>query len=81
MLTWPLFREQFYNDKLVDIIGCGVGVSAEVWHISFNIKDTIIMKDNLEASLKMLMNSTRESKKTRGGAKDIEAKSKRVVEK
>ncbi|CAN4115126.1 unnamed protein product [Withania somnifera] len=81
MLTWPLFAEQFYKEKLVEILGCGVGVGAEVWHILFDVKDTIVKKENMEASLKILMNMSRESEKIRNIAKDIEAMIKRAVEK
>ncbi|KAM3337953.1 nuatigenin 3-beta-glucosyltransferase-like [Capsicum galapagoense] len=81
MLTWPLFAEQFYNEKLVEILGCGVGVGAEVWHISFDIKDTIVKKEKIEESLKMLMNTSRESEKIRSTAKDVEAMIKRAIEK
>ncbi|KAJ8539520.1 hypothetical protein K7X08_013772 [Anisodus acutangulus] len=81
MLTWPLFAEQFYNEKLVEVLGCGVGVGAEVWHISFDIKDTIVKKEKIEASMKMLMNTSGESEKIRSRAKDVEAMIKRAVEK
>ncbi|CAN4095365.1 unnamed protein product [Withania somnifera] len=81
MLTWPLFAEQFYNEKLVEVLGCGVAVGAEVWHTSFDITDTIVKKEKIEASLKMLMNTSRESEKIRSRAKDVEAMIKRAVEK
>ncbi|XP_055821444.1 nuatigenin 3-beta-glucosyltransferase-like [Solanum dulcamara] len=81
MLTWPLFAEQFYNEKLVEVLGCGVGVGAEVWHNSFDIKDTIVNKEKIEASLKMLMNISRVSEKIRSRAIDVEAMIKRAVEK
>ncbi|XP_060171355.1 nuatigenin 3-beta-glucosyltransferase-like [Lycium barbarum] len=79
MLTWPLFAEQFYNEKLVEVLGCGIGVGAEVWHVTFDIKDTIVKKDKIEASVKMLMNSSKESEKIRSRAKDVEAMVKRAV--
>ncbi|XP_059286232.1 nuatigenin 3-beta-glucosyltransferase-like [Lycium ferocissimum] len=81
MLTWPLFAEQFYNEKLVEVLGCGVGVGAKVWHNSFDITDTIIKKEKIEASLNMLMNTSKESEKMRSRAKDVEAMIKRAVEK
>ncbi|MCE3217003.1 hypothetical protein HAX54_009998 [Datura stramonium] len=30
LLTWPVFAEQFYNEKLVEVTGLGVKVGAEV---------------------------------------------------
>nr|UHH90518.1 UDP-glycosyltransferase [Nicotiana benthamiana] len=80
MLTWPLFAEQFYNEKLVELLGCGIRVGAEVWHISFGIKDTIVKKEKIEESMKMLMSTSIESEKIRSRAKDIEAMVKRAVE-
>ncbi|CAN4115124.1 unnamed protein product [Withania somnifera] len=70
MLTWPLFAEQFYNEKLVEVLGCGVAVGAEVWH-----------KEKTETSVKMLMNASRDGEKIRSRAKDIKAMVKRAVEK
>ncbi|KAF3642673.1 hypothetical protein FXO38_20988 [Capsicum annuum] len=64
-------KEQFYNEKLVEILGCGVGVGAEVWHISFDVKDTIVKKEKIEANLKMLMNTSRESEEIGSRAKDV----------
>ncbi|XP_004252755.1 nuatigenin 3-beta-glucosyltransferase isoform X1 [Solanum lycopersicum] len=81
MLTWPLFAEQFYNEKLVEVLGCGVKVGAEVWHSTFDIKNTIVNKEMIEASLKMLMNTSTGSTKIRSRAKDVEAMIKRAVEK
>ncbi|MCE3216447.1 hypothetical protein HAX54_006585 [Datura stramonium] len=81
MLTWPLFAEQFYNEKLVEVLGCGVGVGAEVCHSTFDITDTIVKKENIEASVKMLMNASKKSETTRSRAKDVEATIKRAVEK
>ncbi|XP_016549859.2 nuatigenin 3-beta-glucosyltransferase [Capsicum annuum] len=80
MLTWPLFAEQFYNEKLVEVLGCGVAVGAEVWHSTFDITDTIVKKEKIEASVKMLMSNSMESEKIRSRAKDIEAMVKRAVE-
>lgn len=80
MLTWPLFAEQFYNEKLVEVLGCGVSVGAEVWHISFDITDTIVKKEKIEASVKMLMNASMESENIRNRAKDVEAIINRAVE-
>ncbi|CAN4115123.1 unnamed protein product [Withania somnifera] len=82
MLTWPLFAEQFYNEKLVEVLGCGVGVGAEVGVPHFiDIKDTIVEKEKIEASLKMLMNTSSENEKIRSRAKDVEAIIKRAIEK
>ncbi|KAF3655572.1 putative low-temperature-induced cysteine proteinase-like [Capsicum annuum] len=80
LLTWPLFAEQFYNEKLVEVLGCGVGVGAEVCHSTFDITDTIVKKEKIEASVKMLMSNSMESEKIRSRAKDIEAMVKRAVE-
>ncbi|XP_049398428.1 nuatigenin 3-beta-glucosyltransferase-like isoform X7 [Solanum stenotomum] len=81
MLTWPLFAEQFYNEKLVEVLGCGVRVGAEVCHSTFDITDTIVNKEKIEASVKILMNTSKESEKIRSRAKDVETMIKRAVEK
>ncbi|XP_006342640.1 UDP-glucose flavonoid 3-O-glucosyltransferase 7-like [Solanum tuberosum] len=81
MLTWPLFAEQFYNEKLVEVLGCGVRIGAEVWHSTFDIKDTIVNKEKIEVSLKTLMNTSGESEMIKSRAKDVEAMINRAVEK
>ncbi|KAJ8561367.1 hypothetical protein K7X08_027557 [Anisodus acutangulus] len=81
MLTWPLFTQQFYSEKLAEVLGCGLGIGAEVWHISFDIKDTVVKTEKLEASMKMLMNTSGESEKIKSRTKDVEAMIKRAVEK
>ncbi|KAF3685549.1 putative low-temperature-induced cysteine proteinase-like [Capsicum annuum] len=70
-VVYICFGKQFYNEKLVEILGCGVGVGAEVWHISFDVKDTIVKKEKIEANLKMLMNTSRESEEIGSRAKDV----------
>ncbi|KAF3655574.1 putative soyasapogenol B glucuronide galactosyltransferase-like isoform 3 [Capsicum annuum] len=59
----------------------GVSDGAEVWHISFDVKDTIVKKEKIEASLKMLMNTSTESEEIRSRAKDVKAMIDRAVEK
>ncbi|MCD7470806.1 hypothetical protein HAX54_010956 [Datura stramonium] len=81
MLTWPLFAKQFYNEKLVEVLGCGVGVGVEVCHSTFDITDTIVKNENIEASVKILMNASRKSEKTKSRAKDVEVMIKRSMEK
>ncbi|CAN4095369.1 unnamed protein product [Withania somnifera] len=81
MLTWPLFAEQFYNEKLVEVLGCGVGVGAEVCHSTFDVTDTLVKKEKIEVSVEMLMRASKESEKIRSRAKDIETMIKRAAEK
>ncbi|XP_071927865.1 nuatigenin 3-beta-glucosyltransferase-like [Coffea arabica] len=34
LITWPLFAEQFYNEKLVQVLKVGVSVGADHWKFS-----------------------------------------------
>ncbi|KAM3289598.1 hypothetical protein P3S67_017886 [Capsicum chacoense] len=51
-----------------------------MWHISFDVKDTIVKKEKIVVSLKVLMNTSRESEEI-SRAKDVKAMIHRAVEK
>ncbi|XP_074275550.1 scopoletin glucosyltransferase-like [Silene latifolia] len=55
MVTWPVFAEQFYNEKLVtEILKTGVPVGAKRWSRVPSIED-LINQDAIEKALKEIM--------------------------
>lgn len=57
MINWPLFAEQFYNEKLItQILEIGVAVRNEVWNSEFfNIKSPVLEKEKIEVALKCVL--------------------------
>ncbi|KAI7752225.1 hypothetical protein M8C21_023146 [Ambrosia artemisiifolia] len=41
LITWSLYADHFYNEKLVELFGIGVGVGADVWNPSFVITSPV----------------------------------------
>ncbi|XP_074287203.1 UDP-glucose flavonoid 3-O-glucosyltransferase 7-like [Silene latifolia] len=54
MVTWPVFAEQFYNEKLVtDILKIGVQVGSKKWNVM--TEGTFLKSEEIEAALKRIM--------------------------
>ncbi|XP_074277106.1 scopoletin glucosyltransferase-like [Silene latifolia] len=52
MVTWPIFAEQFYNEKLVThILKTGVSVGVKKWSISPSVED-LISREAIETTLR-----------------------------
>ncbi|XP_015971503.1 soyasapogenol B glucuronide galactosyltransferase-like [Arachis duranensis] len=81
MITWPMFAEQFYNEKfLVQVLKIGVSVGAKVnkfWSIVG--EDGIVGREELVKAVKTLMGSE-ESREMRKRAKKLGDAAKRTIE-
>ncbi|KAJ9175275.1 hypothetical protein P3X46_013846 [Hevea brasiliensis] len=54
MITWPLYAEQFDNEKLItDLLKIGVAVGAQEW--SRHEKKILVKKEDIEKSMSRLM--------------------------
>ncbi|PKU80028.1 UDP-glycosyltransferase 73B4 [Dendrobium catenatum] len=72
MVTWPLYAEQFYNEKLlVEVLQIGVGVGSRP------IVEAIIV----EAAVRNLMGGGEVEDERRRRAKELGAKARRAIEK
>ncbi|PSS02691.1 Scopoletin glucosyltransferase [Actinidia chinensis var. chinensis] len=81
MIAWPLFAEQFYNEKLVtDILRVGVGVGAQEWCRWPEDSKIYVKKEDIENAVAQLMDGE-EAEEIRGRAKVIGAMAKKAVEK
>ncbi|KAL2554324.1 UDP-glycosyltransferase 73C2 [Forsythia ovata] len=83
MITWPLFGEQFFNEKLVvQILGTGVRVGAEavVDLISQERTGMKVMKDDVKAAIDMVMDKGKKGCERREKAKELKELAKRSVE-
>ncbi|KAK4563178.1 hypothetical protein RGQ29_005617 [Quercus rubra] len=77
MVTWPIFAEQFYNEKLItDVLKIGVGVGAQQW---IKLVGDYIKKEALEKAVKEVMVGEK-AEERRGRAKALGEMAKRAVE-
>ncbi|TXG64247.1 hypothetical protein EZV62_011241 [Acer yangbiense] len=80
MATWPLYGEQFFNEKLVtDVLRIGVGVGAQEWSRWIDEKIFIVKKDDIANAVTQLMVSE-EAEKIRSKAKVLGEMARRTVE-
>ncbi|RHN46597.1 putative soyasapogenol B glucuronide galactosyltransferase [Medicago truncatula] len=82
MITWPIFAEQFYNEKLlVDVLKIGVPVGAKENKLWLDISvEKVVRREEIEKTVKILMGSGQESKEMRMRAKKLSEAAKRTIE-
>lgn len=83
MVTWPLFGDQFCNEKLVvEILKVGVKVGVEIpvkWGEENKI-GVLVKKEDVERAINVLMDETSEGEERRRRAKELGEMAKRAVE-
>ncbi|KAL8486407.1 hypothetical protein ACS0TY_023193 [Phlomoides rotata] len=83
MITWPLFSEQFLNEKfVVQILGIGVGVGAKsVVHVGEEEKvESRVMRDGVKRAIERVMDEREEGCERRKIAKEMGEMGKRSIE-
>ncbi|KAM3221602.1 solanidine UDP-glucose glucosyltransferase 1 [Capsicum annuum] len=55
MATWPLYADQFYNEKVVEVSGLGVKVGIEVWNSGLEITGPVIGSAQIREAIEKLM--------------------------
>ncbi|CAI9304203.1 unnamed protein product [Lactuca saligna] len=80
MMTWPLYAEHFYNEKLVELLGIGVGVGVDVWNSSSVITSPIIGKRSIIDAIEILTGGSAMAESIRRSSQEIAMKAKHVVE-
>lgn len=60
MITWPLYADQFYNEKVVEVLGLGVKVGIDVWNSGIEITGPIIQSAKIREAIERLMNNDSE---------------------
>ncbi|XP_074380938.1 nuatigenin 3-beta-glucosyltransferase-like [Apium graveolens] len=71
LVTWPLFAEHFYNEKLVELLRVGVRVGADVWNSGFEITSPLVRRELIQNALAKLMDGSDESSMIRRRAEEI----------
>ncbi|KAG7946593.1 hypothetical protein I3843_14G047400 [Carya illinoinensis] len=79
MVTWPLFAEQFFNEKLViEVLKIGVPVGAQQC-VEFSGNDNPIKKEAIEKAVRHIMEGE-EAKEMRSRAKELGEMARRAIE-
>ncbi|KAE9621794.1 hypothetical protein Lal_00032590 [Lupinus albus] len=84
MLTWPLFGDQFFNERfIVQIlrVGVSVGVESPVNWGEEETKGVLVKKENVQRAIKKLMDDENESEERRKRARVVAEMAKIAVEK
>ncbi|KAM7469848.1 hypothetical protein LguiA_008031 [Lonicera macranthoides] len=77
MVTWPVFAEQFYNEKLVtEVLRIGVSVGVKEWN---SVASQGIRREMVEKAVKMIMVEEK-GEEMRRRAKELKEKAKQAIE-
>ncbi|KAF5448174.1 hypothetical protein F2P56_028730 [Juglans regia] len=83
MVTWPMFSEQFYNEKLVtEVLKIGVPVGADRRYLDMMGNDAYsIKKEAIENAVRRIIMVSEEAKEMRSRAKALGEMARRAMEK
>ncbi|KAI3923167.1 hypothetical protein MKX01_028084 [Papaver californicum] len=81
MITWPMFAEQFYNEKLVtQVLKIGSQVGAGEWNVWVETANVSVKKDKISKAVTQLMSDDgEENKEMRKRVIKLGEKAKRAV--
>ncbi|KAJ6849578.1 scopoletin glucosyltransferase-like [Iris pallida] len=80
MVTWPLFAEQFFNERLlVDVLGIGVAVGSKVCS---NVVEerTFVSREQVRKAVEEVMGGGEEADERRKRAREVAEMARRAVE-
>ena len=77
MVTWPVFAEQFFNEKLItDVLKIGIGVGCQKW---VQFQGDFVKREAIEKAVKEIMVGEKAAE-LRRRAKEYGKKARRAVE-
>ncbi|PON42975.1 UDP-glucuronosyl/UDP-glucosyltransferase [Parasponia andersonii] len=84
MMTWPLFAEQFNNERLLtDVLGVGVSVGVKQWRL-YNFgeerKEEVVKREQIAKAVAKLMGGGEEAEGRRKRVKKLADEAKKAVE-
>ncbi|PIA52865.1 hypothetical protein AQUCO_01000617v1 [Aquilegia coerulea] len=82
LITWPVFAEQFNNEKLItQVLKIGIKAGNEVWNSWIEPQDVSVTKDRVEDVVTQLMGNGEEAENRRKRASKLGKTAKKAVEK
>ncbi|PIA34114.1 hypothetical protein AQUCO_03900195v1 [Aquilegia coerulea] len=80
LITWPLFAEQFYNEKLVtQVLKTGIESGNKLWKLTMEPDCVQVTKEKIQEVVTQLMGNGIEAKDMRRRAKEVGEMVKRAV--
>nr|AGU14086.1 UDP-glycosyltransferase [Cicer arietinum] len=82
MVTWPIFAEQFYNEKLlVDVLKIGVPVGSKVNKFWSSVgEDAVVKREKIAKAVALVMGSEVESREMRRRIRELGDAAKKTTE-
>ncbi|XP_021903518.1 scopoletin glucosyltransferase-like [Carica papaya] len=81
MVTWPIFAEQFYNEKLVtQALRFGVSVGNDTWKLWATEESPLINKEKIKKAIIEIMNNSNEAIEMRKKARRLRELARKAVE-
>ncbi|KAJ7961084.1 Glycosyltransferase [Quillaja saponaria] len=80
LITWPVYSEQFYNEKLItQVHGNGVGVGSEEWIMLFSVAKSLVSRDKIENAVRKIMDGGDEALEIRRRARELGEKARKAA--
>lgn len=80
LVTWPLFAEQFYNERLVvHILKIGVAIGASQWCNIDELGNEIVSREKVNAAIRAVMGNDKGATEMRQRAKELSEACERAV--
>ncbi|GAU42521.1 hypothetical protein TSUD_376490 [Trifolium subterraneum] len=80
MVTWPLFAEQFYNEKLlVDVLKIGVPVGAKEWKNWNEYRDKVVKREDIGKAIALLMDGREKCLEIRKRVNELSDAAKKTI--
>lgn len=80
MVTWPLFAEQFYNEKLVtEVLRIGVPAGAKEWRNWNDFGKEAVKREDIAKVIVLLMGREEEAAEIRRRARELRDAAKRAI--
>ncbi|KAK7245040.1 hypothetical protein RIF29_39870 [Crotalaria pallida] len=81
MITWPMFAEQFFNEKLiVQVLNIGVRVGIEVGVGNMETEHVLVKKEDVEKAIDKIMDQGVEGEQRRNRALELKEMTHKAVE-
>jgi len=81
MVTWPLFSEQFFNERLlVDVLKIAVPIGAKEWKNWGDFGKEIVGREKIAKAIGLLMGGGEESEEVRRRVKALSEEAKKAIQ-
>jgi soyasapogenol B glucuronide galactosyltransferase len=80
MVTWPLFAEHFFNEKLVvDVLRIGVSVGVKEWRNWNEFGNEVVKREEIGKAIGLVMENGKEAEEMRLRAKGLSYDAKKAI--